>query len=101
MQEEQRLDNVLKSFRVRKGKVWTQAKTAQELGVSRRLYVGWENGDSLPSQNDLNNIASTFGLGSEDEDALYRAAAQVPPKVHNLPFPPNPLFTGREKQLEA
>ena len=100
MPEENKFENILKSLRVRKGKAWTQAKVASELGVSRRLYVGWENGDSLPSQHDLKNIAALFGLSGEDEDALYRAAAQVSPRIHNLPFPPNPFFTGREKPLE-
>ncbi len=100
MPEENKFENILKSLRVRKGKAWTQAKTAQALGVSRRLYVGWENGDSLPSQSDLKNVAAMFGLSGEDEDTLYRAAAQVSPRIHNLPFPPNPFFTGREKHLE-
>lgn len=100
MLEKNKFENVLKSLRVRKGKAWTQQKTAQELGVSRRTYVGWENGDSLPSQHDLKNIVAVFSLSSKDEDELYCAAAQVPPRIHNLPFPPSLYFTGREKLLK-
>jgi len=98
--EENKFENILKSLRVRRGEAWTQAMVAQELGVSRRLYVGWENGDSLPSHSNLRNIVTLFKLSPEDERILYQAAAQVPPRVHNLPFPPNPLFTGRERYLE-
>src|SRR5689334_2451678 len=100
MLEENRFENLLKSLRVRKGKVWTQAKTAKLLGVSLRTYVGWENGESLPSQRDLKNITATFELNDADTEILFRAAAQGAPRIQNLPFPPNPLFTGREALLE-
>ncbi len=100
MFEENRFENVLKSLRVRKGKEWTQAKTARLLGVSRRTYVGWENGESIPSQRDLKNIATTLELNEGDESRLYHAAAQVPPEIHNLPLVRNTFFTGRKTQLE-
>lgn len=99
MLEESKFENVLQSLRVRKGKVWTQVKTAYELGVSVRTYKGWENGERVPDHRDLKNIAALFSLDTEAEAELYRAASQAPPKIHNLPFPQNPFFTGREAQL--
>jgi tetratricopeptide (TPR) repeat protein len=101
MLEENRFENLLKSLRVRKGKVWTQARTAKLLGVSLRVYVGWENGESLPSHRDLKNITATFELNDADTEILFRAAGQTAPKIQNLPFPPNPLFTGRKALLRA
>lgn len=66
MLEQHCFEDVLKSLRVRRGKVWTQKKMAQLLEVSLRTYVGWENGESLPSNKDLQLIANTFRL-SETE----------------------------------
>jgi transcriptional regulator with XRE-family HTH domain len=100
MFEEDRFENLLKSLRVRKGKAWTQAKTAKLLGISLRTYVGWENGESLPSNRDLKNIAATFDLNDANTEILFRAAGQVAPEIHNLPFPKNPLFTGRKSSLK-
>src|SRR5215472_7792004 len=103
MLEENRFENVLKSFRVRRGKEWTQEKTAQLLSVSRRTYIRWENGEILPSPRDLQTIATTFQLNETDADTLFRAASSVAPVIQNLPFARNPFFTGRQpllKQLE-
>jgi len=104
MQEESRFENVLKSFRVRKGKLWTQERTVELISeivdVSLRTYKSWEMGERIPSPEYMKAIVAVFGLSQEDEDTLYRGVAQVPPRIHNLPFAPNPLFTGRQKQLE-
>jgi hypothetical protein len=45
-------------------------------------------------------LAAAFKLNQEVEAELYLAAAQAAPKMHTLPFDRNPLFTGREAQLE-
>lgn len=58
MFEENRFENVLKSLRVRPGKGWTQAKTAESLGVSLRTYTAWEIGESLPTRQDLHHLAA-------------------------------------------
>ncbi len=100
MLEESRFDNVLKFFRVRKGKAWTQERTADLLGVSLCTYKGWESGESIPSSEYLKAIVVAFELVEEDKADLYRAAAHVPPRVHTLPFLPNPFFTGRDTQLK-
>src|SRR5215469_13863766 len=99
MFEEERFEYVLKSLRMKQGKVWTQARTAQSLGVSLRTYVRWENGESLPHSRDLKNIAALFRLSDTENAALFRAAGELAPKIQNLPFPPNPFFTGRENEL--
>ena len=99
MFKEERFEDVLKSLRVRRGKIWTQAKTAQSLGVSLRTYVRWENGENLPQSQDLKNIAGTFQLSDTETDILFHAAGRFAPEIQNLPFPPNPFFTGRESEL--
>lgn len=96
--------SLLKSFRVRRGPEWTQAKTAEYLrdkGIkaSQRLYTGWENGESLPSSKDLRLIANCFVLNTDEEATFYLAASQSPPRTHNLPFDRNPFFTGRQAYL--
>ena len=78
MFEESRFENVLKALRVRRGKEWTQARTARLLEISLRTYIGWENGERLPSPRDLKQIAATFQLNDADTDSLFRAASQQP-----------------------
>jgi tetratricopeptide (TPR) repeat protein/DNA-binding XRE family transcriptional regulator len=99
MFKEERFEDVLKALRVRQGKMWTQAKMAQSLGISLRTYVRWENGESLPQSRDLKNIAATLRLSDTDSEALFRAAGSPTPKIQNLPFPLNPFFTGRQSEL--
>jgi transcriptional regulator with XRE-family HTH domain len=102
MLEANSFGNVLKSLRVRRGKLWTQEQTAELLGVSRRTYLKWEDEDdkNIPSAEYLKKIVALFRLSQEERDTLYLAAAQLPPQVDNIPFPQNPLFTGREARLE-
>jgi tetratricopeptide (TPR) repeat protein/DNA-binding XRE family transcriptional regulator len=99
MFKEEPFEYVLKSLRVRQGKMWTQAKMAQSLGISLRTYVRWENGETLPQSRDLKNIVATLRLSDADSEALFRAAGSLAPKMQNLPFPPNPFFTGRQSEL--
>src|SRR6266702_2447733 len=100
MLEENRFENVLASLRVKRG--WTQADAAAHIGtgMSLRTYIKVENGQLSPSEKHLKLIATGFKLDPADTDALYRAAHHTPPKIHNLPFRRNPLFTGREDQLK-
>ncbi len=110
---------LLKSLRIRSEIPWTQESLAEalrdaECKASLRTYKKWEKGESIPSPEPLKHIVALLGLNKEDEDALYRAAAQAPPNVEldssadaqmppiidNLPFRPNPFFTGRETELE-
>lgn len=97
MPEENEFGKMLESLQ--KGKGWTQEDAAAHLGVVRHTYSDWKTGKRLPSPEKLKHIAATFKLSQADEEALYRAAAHESPKIHNLPFPRNPLFTGREAEL--
>jgi tetratricopeptide (TPR) repeat protein len=88
----------LESLRVRRG--WTQEDAIAHLGVTRHTYIAWKTGKRLPSPKKLKHIAATFKLSQSDGDEFNRLAKLEPPKLHNFPFFWNPLFTGREKQLE-
>ena len=91
-------ENLLTSYRNRLG--WTQRRVAEKLEVSLRTYQGWENGERLPPQKMLQRIAGLFELNDAEADTLYRAASEVAPEIHNLPFQCNPFFTGREAYLD-
>ncbi len=98
--EENRFENVLKSLRVRRG--WTQEDAVAHIGkgMSRHTYIDVEIGNLPPSPKHLRLIATGFKLSPDDTDMLYRAAHHTAPKMHNLPFRRNPLFTGREDQFK-
>ena len=96
---------LLRSFREQRqelrrwGMKWDQSAVAKRLGVSRMAYINWENGQ-LPTRIHLKKIVSIFYLDEKEERALYRAAAEVRPDIENLPFTPNPFFTGRKSYLK-
>ena len=96
-----RFEDLLKSYRARMARLgWTQEKVAEKLSVGKRTYQGWEAGEYIPSNEMLQRIASLFELSDTEADELYRTASQVAPEIHNLPFPRNLFFTGRETYLE-
>jgi tetratricopeptide (TPR) repeat protein len=95
--------NLIKSYRTRLGLQQNEVADPDDpalLPFTLRTYQGWENGERIPSNERLRRIASFFHLTDAEADELYRAAAQVAPEIHNLPFFRNPYFTGREKYLE-
>ena len=98
MLEESRFENILASLRTRRG--WTQEDAAVHIGISRHTYSDLETGKLPPSPKHLKLIAAGFKLNQADTDTLYHAAHHGSPKIHNLPFDRNPLFTGRVAQLE-
>jgi tetratricopeptide (TPR) repeat protein len=100
MLEENLFENILASLRTRRG--WTQEDAAAHIGkgISRHTYSDLETGKLPPSPKHLKLIAAGFKLNQADTDALYRAAHHESPKLHNLPFDRNLLFTGRESLLE-
>jgi tetratricopeptide (TPR) repeat protein len=100
MIEDNSFANLLKTFRMTKGKELTQKKIAPLLGVGHRKYVGWENRESLPDDRELKEIVALFELNEKDKAALYDAAARVAPKIDNLELPRNRFFTGREAQFK-
>lgn len=95
--EENLFQNVLASFQARRG--WTQEDAAAHIEVSRSTYSGWITGKNIPPSKQLLKIAAGFKLNQTDQETLNRAAAHTPPRIHTLPFPHNPFFTGREAYL--
>ncbi len=106
MSEENEFKNILASLQARRG--WTQEDAVAHIikdevtlkSISLRTYSDWITGKRLPSQKQLKLIAAAFKLSQADEAELYLAAAHSAPKIHNLPFRRNPLFTGRATYLE-
>jgi tetratricopeptide (TPR) repeat protein len=95
--------DLITSYRTRLGKLQKEVANPDDpnlLPVTLRTYQGWENGERIPSNKWLYRLASFFHLTEDEANELYRAAAQVPPKIENLPFQRNPFFTGRETYLE-
>src|SRR5258706_8622871 len=95
--------NLITSYRTRLGLKQDEVANPDDpklLSISLRTYQGWENGERMPSNQWLYRIASFFHLTEAEADELYRTAAQVAPKIQNLPFPRNPFFTGRETYLQ-
>ncbi len=95
--------NLIKSYRTRLGLQQNEVADPDDperLPFTLRTYQGWENGERIPSNERLHRIASFFHLTDAEADELYRAAAQVAPEIHNLPFQRNPFFTGRETYLK-
>ncbi|HVB22280.1 MAG TPA: FxSxx-COOH system tetratricopeptide repeat protein [Ktedonobacteraceae bacterium] len=78
---------------------WTQTAVARRIGVSRVTYIAWENDEWLPGVDHLKRIIAIFRLNEQDEAALYRTVAQLPPEKVKLP-PRNTFFTGRNDYLD-
>jgi tetratricopeptide (TPR) repeat protein len=98
MLKDNQFGRLLESLQVRQG--WRQDDAAAHLGFSLRTYSDWVTGKNLPFSEQLQHIAATFKLDTAAKAELYLAAAQSAPKIHNLPFRRNPLFTGRKNCLE-
>jgi tetratricopeptide (TPR) repeat protein len=98
MSEENSFGSMLKWARIRM--YCTQQQVADKLEVSRGTVTRWENDLQLPSAYNLKQLVTILDLNEKEADALYRAAAQVPPVIDNLPFQRNPFFTGREEHLK-
>jgi tetratricopeptide (TPR) repeat protein len=100
---------LLASYRVRAG--FTQKQVIDYLNdklkqkeskVTERTYQSWEGKKAIPYKNKievLQYITNLFELDKLETDQLYRTAAQFPPEIQNLPFPPNAYFTGRDIYL--
>jgi tetratricopeptide (TPR) repeat protein/transcriptional regulator with XRE-family HTH domain len=91
---------LLKMFRTRKH--ITQLQLAEALSVHRHSIGRWEQGDGLPAHKALVlELARYLHLDDVEMRQLLEASftAPVPPVV--IPYPRNPLFTGREELLES
>ena len=53
-------DLSIKAARVEKG--YTQEALAEKLGVSKRAYISWENGEVIPKPIIMCGLAYVFGM---------------------------------------
>lgn len=56
--------NYLKSIRIKNN--WTQAETANYIGVSRPTYISFEKGQGSPTIDQVNKLANKIGCEPED-----------------------------------
>jgi tetratricopeptide (TPR) repeat protein/DNA-binding XRE family transcriptional regulator len=85
----------------------TQSRISREkfaacLQVHRNTVIKWEQGDSLPKDRArIEEIVRCLNLRDTQRDALFKAALlPIPQITHNLPYPRNPFFSGRDQELE-
>jgi tetratricopeptide (TPR) repeat protein len=91
---------VLKSFRKRQG--LTQQQLAAAIGKHRNAISRWEQGDFLPeSKATVLELARALRLDDVETQNLLTASFTVQAPLSNVPYPRNPLFTGREELLQS
>lgn len=91
---------VLKAFRIRRH--LTQDSLATTIGVHRSTIGRWEAGNLLPaSRGIVLELARRLELNPQEARQLLEASLTVHPLPFLLPYPRNPLFTGREEILQA
>src|SRR6266487_3449040 len=93
-----------------------QFQVAEEVGVDERTYRRWENEGSLPQPYAQQKLLRFFGKTTPEQLGFgERTRLPVSPSPHlsvdrpgvpgslpaiwNVPYPQNPLFTGREEVL--
>jgi tetratricopeptide (TPR) repeat protein/transcriptional regulator with XRE-family HTH domain len=91
---------LLKTFRKRQR--LTQKHLAQQLGVHSNTVSSWELGSFLPATRGLVlELARHLALNElETRQLLETSLTALSPHWH-IPFPRNPLFTGREEILKT
>lgn len=50
----------------RQEKHWSQDRAAAEIGIDRKTYIRWENGQNYPQPGTLGLMCRAFGLSAED-----------------------------------
>lgn len=91
---------LLKTFRKRQR--LTQKHLAQQLGVHTNTVSSWELGTYLPATRGLVlEMAWHLVLNESETRQLLEASLTALTPHWHVPFPRNPLFTGRSEILEA
>jgi len=91
--------DLLKTFRKRKN--MSQQGLADHLGTHRNTIGYWERGDFLPeSRTTVLEIVRVLGLDEQEARQLLEASLTALSPYWSVPYPRNPLFTGREEMLE-
>lgn len=92
--------SLLKVFRKRSG--FTQQQLATSVGVHRNAVGRWEQGDFLPeSKAIVLELARLLRLDEHETRQLLEASLTAIAPHWNIPYPRNPLFTGREETLRT
>jgi tetratricopeptide (TPR) repeat protein len=91
---------LLKDFRTRRH--LTQQQLAEAVGVHRHAISRWEHGDMLPQHKALVlELARRLHLDDQETRHILEASLTALAPHWLLPWPRNPLFTGREQILGA
>src|SRR5947209_3000378 len=91
---------VLKAFRKRCG--LTQQQLAAAIGMHRNAISRWEQGDFLPENKEMvQALAEALRLDSVETGYLLAASLTVQAPLRSVPYQRNPLFTGRQEQLQT
>lgn len=89
-----------KNFRKRRH--ITQQHLAEVIGVHRSTIIRWERGDFLPENKGIVlELAKHLHLDDQETRQLLEASLTALTPHWHVPFPRNPLFTGRNEILEA
>jgi tetratricopeptide (TPR) repeat protein/transcriptional regulator with XRE-family HTH domain len=91
---------LLKAFRTRRHV--TQLQLAKDIGVHRHAIGRWEQGDGLPAKKAIVlELARHLRLDDAETRQILEASFTALPPPCIIPYPRNPLFTGREDLLET
>jgi tetratricopeptide (TPR) repeat protein/transcriptional regulator with XRE-family HTH domain len=92
--------SVLKSFRVREG--IKLGEFAKKMGKHRNTVRNWEMGSSLPTFEQIQQVASILLLNEHDRKTLLEAKSGkvLLSPAWNVPHLRNAFFTGREEVLQ-
>ena len=91
---------ILRTFRRRQP--LTQQQVAAELGMHRNTIGSWEHGDFLPeSKGIVLELARVLHLDDQETRQLLEASLTALAPYWNVPYPRNPLFTGRGEILDT
>jgi tetratricopeptide (TPR) repeat protein/transcriptional regulator with XRE-family HTH domain len=91
---------LLKDLRTRRH--LTQQQLADAVGVHRHAISRWEHGDVLPQNKTLVlELARRLGLNDQETCRILEASLTALAPHWLVPWPRNPLFTGRQQVLET
>jgi transcriptional regulator with XRE-family HTH domain len=89
----------------RKKRRLSQEIVAKQIGVATLTYSRWEKGETFPTQYNLRSLCDFFGMSDEQlgfaNEQEHSSHSEDTPRIWNVPFEPNPFFTGREGILET
>ncbi len=93
----------------RRQRAWTQAQAAELIGVERKAYIRWENGQSRPQPGIREKIKEVFGKTLEElgfnktplpVDAQGELSTIANPFTYGNPIWDPEHFVGREYEVE-